>query len=307
MKKIVSLLILLTLAVSAFVACGAPAEKEYSLSIGVVVTPSLDKAKVTETVAAIVTDTDGKIVLCRLDCLDYTAKFVDGALDTTAPASKAAQGEAYDAYSPMPAGTWFKQADALSAYVVGKTQAEVATVADAAGYVSDAELKASCSINVADMVKAIDNAFKSEHKTSFKTSATAMTAGVAVLASVSDTTADDVKSAKLAADFAASVLVDGAVVASILDAAEVELKSITDEGAAEAAFKGTKREQGTAYDAYAPMAAGTWYVQADAFALSAVGKTASDIATLASEGVAGCTIYAGGLKQIVEAAVKAAK
>jgi hypothetical protein len=55
------------------------------------------------------------------------------------------------------------------------------------------------------------------------------------------------------------------------------------------------------------MAAGRWYAQADAFAKSAVGKTATDIATLASEGVAGCTIYAGGYKAGIEAAVKGAR
>ena len=55
------------------------------------------------------------------------------------------------------------------------------------------------------------------------------------------------------------------------------------------------------------MAAGRWYQQVDAFAKTAVGKSASDIAGLASEGVAGCTIYAGGYKAAVEAAVKAAR
>ena len=55
------------------------------------------------------------------------------------------------------------------------------------------------------------------------------------------------------------------------------------------------------------MPAGTWYVQADAFAKTAIGKTADDIATLAFEGVAGCTIYAGGYKMAVEASVNAAK
>ena len=44
-----------------------------------------------------------------------------------------------------------------------------------------------------------------------------------------------------------------------------------------------------------------------AAAAQSVGKTADDIATLASEGVAGCTIYAGGYKQAVEASVNAAK
>jgi hypothetical protein len=55
------------------------------------------------------------------------------------------------------------------------------------------------------------------------------------------------------------------------------------------------------------MPAGTWYVQADAYVVAANGKTADDIATLASEGVAGCTIYAGEYKAAIEAAVVSAR
>ena len=316
MKKIISLLLLLTLVATMFVACtnttpnsgdnSTPVEKEYTFAIGVAVAPNLTQSKVSETVAAVVIDADNKIVLCRFDCIEYTAKYENNTLDTTAPVSKAAQGDAYDAYKPMPAGRWYAQADALAASLVGKTQSEVAAVA-VNGIVSDADLKAKCSINVSDMLKAVDNAFKSEYKNTFKTTAETMTAGISALGTVKDTATDTAKNANFAVDFAASVLVDGKVVATILDSSEVEFKTITDDGAAEAAFAGTKREQGAAYDSYKPMAAGTWYVQADAYAKASIGKSADDIATIASEGVAGCTIYAGGYKQAIEAAVKAAK
>ena len=328
MKKIISLLVILTLVATMFVACkttpaddatpdapgtDAPAtEKEYKLAIGVVVSSNVSTTKASETVAAIVTDADGKIVLCRFDAIDFQAKYTDNTLNTTAPVSKVAQGDNYDPDNYMAAGDWYKQADALAAYLVGKTQAEAAATPLTNGYASDAELKASCSINIADMLKAVDNAFKSEHKTTFKTAATALKAGIAVAASISDTTGNDnVKNAKYTADYAASILADGKVVASILDTAEVEMKNITvsdnTASAAEAAFKGTKREQGDNYDPNNFMAAGDWYAQADAYAKAAIGKTADDIATLATEGVAGCTIYAGGYKMVIEAAVKAAK
>ncbi len=321
MKKIISLLVLLTIVATMFVACqtpdtddnntpATPTEKEYKLAIGVVVTPNLASNKVAETVAAIVTDADGKIVLCRFDCIEFAAKYgEDGALDTTAPISKVAKGEDYDPNNYMAKGDWFVQTAALAEKLVGKTQAEVAAIALNNGYLSDADLAAVCSINAADLLKAVDNAFKSEHKTAFKTTATAFTAGVAVAGTVADTTAEGetAKNAKFTADFAASVLAEGKVVASILDTAEVELKDVTADGAAEHAFKGTKRELGDNYDPNNYMAAGDWYVQADAYALAANGKTASDIDTLAAEGVAGCTIYAGGYKQVIAAAVKAAK
>ncbi|MBR2721330.1 MAG: hypothetical protein IKB75_00960 [Clostridia bacterium] len=308
MKKIISLLLVIVAVATVLVACNAPAtEKEYTLAIGVAVTPNTAAAKVSETVAAIVTDADGKIVLCRFDCIEYAALDRSGAFNATAPTSKAAQGDAYDSYQPMPAGRWYAQVDALASHIKGMTQAEVAAIALDGGVVTDAELKAQCSINVTDLLKAVDKAFSSQYTTSFKTAAETLTAGIAATASVKDTATDDAQNATFAVDFAASVLVEGAVVASILDSAEAELKDVTADGAAEISFPGTKREQGTNYDSYKPMAAGTWYVQADAYAKAAIGKTAADIDTLASEGVAGCTIYAGGYKQVVAAAVKAAK
>ena len=320
MKKILCLLVMMTIIATMFVACNStdtepnaePIEKAYNLAIGVAVTPSTANAKITETVAAVVTDADGKLVLCRFECIEYAVKVGDdGELVKTAPVGKAAQGDAYDAYSPMAAGTWYKQADALAKSFEGKTQAEIADTANTNGYLDDAELKASCSINVNDMLVAVDNAFKSEFKTEFKSTADTFSAGVVALGAVEDKSTETEGNVKFTVDFAASVLENGKVVASILDSTEVTLKNVTAEegvfSAAEAEFKGTKRTQGTAYDAYSPMAAGTWYVQADAYAAAANGKTVDDIATLATEGVAGCTIYAGGYKQAIENAVKAAK
>ncbi len=325
MKKFLSLLLILTLVLTALVACGTPdegntpetpdntpetpAEKDYSLSIGVVVTENLEKSKLSETIATIVTDAAGKIVVCRLDCVEYTVKYGDdGALDKTVPVSKYTQGDAYDAYAPMAAGRWYQQTGALETYVTGKTQAEVAAIALNGGVAADETLVASCSINIADLIKAIDNAFKSEHKVTFKTAATEIKAGLATGGSIQDSSTDESKNVKFTADYAATVLVDGKVVAAIIDTAEAELTGINAEGAATAlSYKGTKREQGDAYDAYAPMAAGRWYAQVDAYAKAAVGKTAADIASLATEGVAGCTIYAAGYKPVIETAVKTAR
>ena len=303
MKKLLSIVMVLTFIVAAFAGCGSTKTEaaSYELAIGVAVTENLAKSKVTQTVASIVTDAEGKIVLCRLDCVDYTAKYgEDGALDTTAPVSKVALG---DNYGAMPAGTWYVQGAALESYVTGKTQAEVAAIALEGGVVTDADLKASCSINVTDLLKAIDNAFKSEHKIAF-TASSALTAGLAAQTSIKDTSADDVKSVKVSTTYAAAVMEDGKVVAAILDTAEPELKEITENGAASLAFGGSKRALGENYGA---MPAGTWYVQADAYVLAAYGLTVDNIASLASEGVAGCTIYAGGYKACIEAAVKAGR
>ena len=287
-----------------------PTEKDYNLAIGVVVNNNLTKKETTETVAAIVTDADGKIVLCRFDCIAFTAKYTDGVLDTTAPISKVAQGEGYGS---MPAGTWYVQGDALAANLVGKTQAEVAAIAlNEKGKLTDADLAATCSITVTDLLKAVDNAFKSEHKTAFKSTATEFKAGLAVTAAVADTAKDGVNNAKFSADFAATVLVDGKIVANILDYAEVELKNIADT-AAEAAYKGTKREQG---ENYGSMPKGTWYVQVDALSAKLVGKTQAEVAAIAlnekgkltdADLSASCSIAVSSIQKTIVASIAAAK
>ena len=136
MKKIISLVLILTLSVFAFAACGnkdkdddTPAEKNYSLAIGVATTQS--GAKVTNTVAALVIGEDGKIVSCRIDCIDVSATLLeDGTVDAGKTyQSKAELGDAYDSYSPMPSGRWYQQVEAFAATAVGKTAAEVAGLA----------------------------------------------------------------------------------------------------------------------------------------------------------------------------------
>ena len=117
MKRIVALALVLILAMSVLAGCGAPeetpaTEKDYALSVGVKVTETLASSKIAQTVASIVTDKDGKIVACRLDCIEYTA-YAEGNIVTAAPTSKVAQGEDYDPNNKMEAGDWYKQAAAL--------------------------------------------------------------------------------------------------------------------------------------------------------------------------------------------------
>ncbi len=301
MKRITSFALVLILALSALAGCGGPKEKDYTLATGVVVTEELESSKITQTVASIVTDADGKIVLCRLDCVDYTAYDGQGAIVTAAPTSKVALGDAYGA--TMPKGSFAKQAAALEASAVGKTQAEVAALVNEAGKAADTDLAASCSIYIGDLIKAIDNAFKSEHKVSFKSDASSLTAGLFVKSSVTVTEGEKTGITNTAT-FATAVLAKGKVVAAILDTAEPELVGVSADGSESLSYDGSKREQGDEYKMST-----AWYVQADAYAAAAVGKTAADIATLATEGIAGCTMKytVHEYKVSLEAAVKTAR
>ena len=106
MKKVISVLLLACMLLT-LTACGsqpaapatdptaeateAPAaetaEAEYKLGMGVSV--SLDssdtnKAQVDATVATVVTDSEGKIVLCRIDCAQNKMDVTGGQVDTAA-------------------------------------------------------------------------------------------------------------------------------------------------------------------------------------------------------------------------------
>lgn len=310
MKRILSLILVLVLSLTCLAACGDPDNtdpgntppaddgvRSYNLAIGVTAAANADFSKVIKNVAVLVTDADGKIVLCRLDCVEYSGDSDD------APVSKAEQGDNYDPYGAMAAGDWYKQAAALESYVAGKTRSEVAAIA--VGADGKSELVAGCTIAITDLLAAIDKAFASEYKTAFDAKEGTLTAGLKVSASA--IAYDEAKNqTKISTTFGAAVLSEGAVVAAILDTAEPVIKFVAEYNPT-FTYDGTKREQGTSYDSYAPMAAGTWYVQADAYAKAAVGLTKDNIATLASEGVAGCTIYAGGYKAAIEAAVNMAR
>ncbi len=313
MKKIVSLILILALSVFVLAACGnndkdddnTVKENDYTLAIGVAVTESRASAKITYTVAGIVTDKDGKIVLCKIDSVDFTAKLGDdGKITASSPVSKGESGDSYFMDYATQTNFWYEHEAAFSKYVVGKTQAEVAGIALADTGKTD--LIAGCTIDIRDFLKAVDNAFKSEHKTAFK-SEDKITLGLGVNSTLADSTKDEILKAKCTSDFAAVVMLDGKVVANILDTAEATLTLAVDAETSKLTttdcnYSATKRAQGDSYS----MPSGAWYKQADAYSVSANGKTVSELASLATEGVAGCTMQntVGGYKIVIEKGAK---
>lgn len=313
MKKILSLVLVLVLAFTCLVACnnganngennnenGTSAEKTYTLSIA---TDDgfgkVSKSKVTNISLAIVFDAEGKIVAARFDSVEASLKVTDGEIATADRlTTKVEKG---DEYAGMNAGSWEKQADAFEKFLVGKTAAEVAAltfVADGA----DAGLVAGCTMlsSMPAFQALVAKAAAYEHKVEFKTAET-VALGLAIDAKLSGTVEDG---AKVVADLAAVALAGGKVVASMLDSAEAtytfaynaddEAYDIT------ASYKGSKNEQGTSYDAYSPMPSGTWYVQAQNFANTTVGKTVAELEGVSTDKIEGsCSIYTGGYKATI--------
>lgn len=296
MKRFLALALLLCLSFTLVACGGGDKEKDYTLSIGVSLTENSSTLKYTNTVAGVVVDGDGKIVLCRIDALD--CQFTVDGREFNLPSalqSKDDKGDNYGMTGIADKGEWYKQARHFETFVVGKTLADVQSITG-----EETDLTAGCTIGVDEFVEAIENALKSEHKKAFKATGD-LTGGVSVITKASS--ASNVVT--VASDFAMTVIAGGKIAASIIDSNEVKV-SFSGENEdyvyAHKEYKGTKLEQGDNYGMAAYAEQGEWYVQAQKFADTSVGKNVSDLAALDTENVAGCTMGVDGYKAALEKA-----
>ena len=336
-------------------------EVEYKLGMGVVVdtassaSATADKAgtaQIDATVAVVVLDKDGKIVSCRLDAVQNKITVnADGTVSVPETfQTKMEKGDAYGMAAAVNYGMdwngdgivkeWYDQAKAFEAHVVGMTAAEVEAMAtqvvEGSGYVISADealLTAGCTIQITDFKAAVVKACNDDQAMSFKTSSE-FTVGVAAT-SANDSTADATAEADgvvaVYSDFAAAVVVDGKIIASLNDAIQPKI-AITAEGAiGETTFKGTKRELKEGYNmaAYGQSMDWNgdghvyeWYIQSAAFSNHVVGMTAEEVAAMATQVVegsgyvisadedllaAGCTIQITAIKEVVAKSVTNAR
>ena len=355
MKRIFALLLCVCMAV-AIVACEAPAkEADYKLGMGIVVdlnSSATDNAQVDATVATVVTDADGKIVVCRIDAVQNKMNIKDGAVEATKTFktkmelgddyNMAKYGQSMDWNGDGKVLEWYDQAKAFENYVVGKTAAEVEAIAtkvvEGSGYViaaDEALLNAGCTIQITDFKAAVVKACKDEQGMSFKAVPGSFTLGVAansfVDAETKAATAEENGTVKMYSDFAASVVVDGKIVASLNDAIQPSITINAKGEIVEKTFKATKRElkedynmakYGASMDWNGDGKVLEWYQQSEAFSKHVVGKTAADVEAMATKVVegagyvisaddallsAGCTIQITSIKAVVAKSVKNAR
>ena len=335
MKRIFAVLLCAVMVLAA-VAC-APAEKEYKLGMGVVVSMDSSKAgnaQIDATVATVVTDADGKIVSCRIDVAQNKMNVTDGAVEATKTfETKMELGSRYGMEGKVDNNgdgvmlEWDAQAKAFEAYVVGKTVAEVEAIKtqEAGGHqiaVDEALLSAGCSMQITDFIAAVAKACKDEQGMTFKTAAE-FTLGVAAKTTVDSATkaatADADGLAAMYTDFACAVVADGKVIATLNDAIQPKITIDAAGEIVDKAFVGTKREFKEGYNmaAYGSDNDGDgrvleWYVQSAEFSKYATGKTAAEIAALETKEVnahlvssddalisAGCTMQITGIMAVV--------
>ena len=267
------------------------AAAEYELGMGVVVKTDSSKAgnaQVDATVAAVVTDAEGKIVAVKLDVAQNKMNITDGEVETDKEfKTKLELGDDYKMKAIMNTTyEWYEQAAAFEEYALGKTADEVAgteTVVNDEGHtvVTDETLFASCSISVGDFIEAIVKACNDDQAQTF--TAEEFKLGLAAITEVDPSTkaatADEDGLSAMYTNFAAAVVDgEGKILASIVD--EIQPK-ISFDAAGEitgATFNGTKRELKEDYKMKAIMnTTYEWYEQAQHFVDYAAGKTADEL------------------------------
>ena len=289
MKKFVTFLLLACMMLS-LAACGSSGS-EYKLGMGVDLSTDSSKennAQVDATVAAVVTDKDGKIVACRLDVAQSKMDVTGGAVD----AAKTFQTkmELGDDYGMVAYGNaiaeWYDQAKAFESYVVGKTAAEVEgleTVVNESGHnvSTDEALLAGCTMDITAFKAAVVKACNDEKGATF--TGKDFTLGVAAITAADESTAatdSDDAEVKMYTEYAAAVVgKDGKILAALTDATQPKITADKNGQITGADFKGTKRELGADYGMVAyGNAIAEWDAQAKAFADYTVGKTAAEVA-----------------------------
>ena len=299
MKRILAIALCLVMAL-AIVACGAK-EADYKLGMGVVVSMDSSKtglAQVDATVATVVTDADGKIVACRIDVaqnkFDLTKDLATESAKTFE--TKMELGDRYGMAGKVDNDDngvkleWDAQAKAFEAWVVGKTANEIKDMAtqEAKGHTIAVDkdlLEAGCSMQITDFRDAVVKACNDDQGVSFKAVAGSFTLGVAAKTTAAESTADTVK---MYTDFAAAVVVDGKIVASLNDAIQPNITVNAAGEIVEKSYKATKRELKEEYN----MAPAVNY-----------GLDWNGDALLS----AGCTIQITAIKAVVAQSVKNAR
>ncbi len=272
-------------------------EETYSLGMGVVFSDNHtdEQAAYDAVVAVVVTDSEGRIVECRID--DAQNKMSTDAIDSSKEfRSKKELEFDYNMVKYSEAQyEWFEQVAAFENYVVGKTAEEVEAIetrvrtADEPhpGYVvaADETLFAQCSIQITEFKEAVVKACNDSKAQSFTTSDGSFSLGLKLESTAGETTVptdDKDGSIKMYVDFGAAVVdKNGVILACLTDAIQPVFTVDSDLEITSSSYKGTKKELEYDYNMVKySEATNEWFEQAKAFEDYCVGKTAQEVASL---------------------------
>ena len=280
MKKLIALLFIISISLSLLSSCAK--KEEFALSIGVAEAVDYENGVIRQSVAAVVTDANGKIVLTRLDAVEYEVKLDGGEAVIYVPL--AIRDEVKN-------NSFIQAANALEASVKGMTKAG----AEAALAPDENEDDSYTQ----DLSRAVLKALASNYPTKFS-SVPDLSAGVSLFANAAigtekdkDDQTKEIPTLTLGVSFAAIAAEGGRVRGAVIDENELTVKLDGENGKITAhSYVGTKLEQGEDYhmDDYNPYAIGEWYEQAAAYVKELNYKPVDRIDTLPEGTTAGCTI-----------------
>lgn len=304
MKKILAVALTLALILTLAACGGSEKTAEYKLGLGAVVSmdSSSDKtedkdalAQFDTTCATVVLDKDGKIVAADLDTAQTKVSVADGKLlnlDSVNLSTKKELKENYAMKDYSGIGKeWYEQAAAYAEKMIGKTVEDVkALELNEKGAPTDADLSAVCTMNVSDFNAAIVAACEDAQAKTFTASAD-FKLGLDVDVSVDsskDYDADKETNATVQVDaaFAATVVdADGKVISALLDEVQPKVQIDNDGKVASKTYTNTKRHLKEDYNmkTYAPDCIAEWYVQGKALTDYVEGKTADEIKAIKTE------------------------
>ncbi len=306
MKKIIALVLMLTMAVVMLAGCGNATGGAVKTGLGVVssIAKSTDVtaekeglAQVDSTVAAVMVDKDGKILKCDIDVAQTKINFsAEGKVTTPLDNEFKTKKELGEAYGMKKASSikkeWNEQADAFAAYVVGKTLEQVKGIAiNAEGVPTGSDLTSSVTVHITDLTAAIEKAVNNAKDLGAKAGDKLGLGVVTTINKSTDATAEKEGLAQAYSMYTATTFAaDGKITSSVIDSSQSNV-SFTTDGKITSDIAGelkTKNELGDAYGM--KKASGIkkeWNEQAAAFAAYTVGKTVAQVKGVAvnAEGV----------------------
>ncbi|MBV1708386.1 MAG: hypothetical protein KMY54_00875 [Erysipelothrix sp.] len=247
------------------------------------VAETVGRVRVNTTFATVVLDKDGKFVSVEIDVAQNDGTFdVAGAIvKAEAAPTKKEKGDAYGMKGNSAIGKeWYEQAEALEAWMIGKTLAEVKALPLVDGYVKDGEdLKSSVTITVTDYLaaveKAVANAVELQNVTEVGGASVTSVQPRAAVAETAGRIRVNVTIAAVALDK------DGKVVATMIDVAQNDGTFDVAGAIVKAEAAPTKKEKGDAYGMKGNSAIGKeWFEQIAALETWIAGKTLTEVKAL---------------------------
>ncbi len=335
MKKAISILLVVILAISmvSLVGCSdKDPDPASSLKFGLGVISVYGSAKnadgelkgnqtVTTTAAAVIIDSDGKVIKCDIDAVDGKIEFTSAG-ELVAVSEYKTKGEQKTDYGMSSIGKleWNVQVDNFEKFAVGKTLNEIKAWVLDDGKGNDDVIAAGCTIIIQDFVKAIEKAINNAKDTTATANDSLSVAIITKQEKAANATDDKDGSVNVVNYIAGTVVSNGNVLNAVSDSVDTKL-TFTNKGVTTTnttAVIISKRELGSDYmmsqygqDLNGDGVVKEWFEQADALDGICVGKTADEIAALVTNGygvesvqTAGCTIAISDMAAVIIKAVK---